>query len=87
MEGYNNILLNGLKMPIPKKSSVKSLIERFFDLRCEFLVSINSKPIPDNKFETHMVRENDILQIVGYSKYCYKLNKRTFLKGDKEKEK
>lgn len=85
MEGYDNILLNGLKIPVPKKSSIKKLIERFFDLRCEFLVSINSKPIPTNKYATRLVKENDILQIASYSKYCYKLHKRTIFKEEHKK--
>ena len=79
---FTNITINGLKVPVPEKSKVKDIIEKFFDLRCEFLVSINSKPIPENKFESRLIRENDNLQIVTYSKYCYKLQKRTIFKPE-----
>lgn len=86
---YKNVVINGLKMPLPARSSIKDVIQKFFDLRCEFLVSINSKAIPVHKFETIRIKENDNLQVVTYSKYCYKLHKRTIFKKEtleKEKE-
>lgn len=84
---YTNVTINGLKMPIPEKSTIKDIIEKFFDLRCEFLVSKNSKPIPTCRYQICRVKENDILQIVTYSKYCYKLSKRTIIKKEKKKGK
>lgn len=81
---FKNITINGLKVPVPEKSTVKDVIEKFFDLRCEFLVSVNSKPLPESKYMTRTIRENDILQIVTYSKYCYKLQKRTIFKPEKD---
>ena len=83
---FTNITINGLKVPIPEKSKVKDIIEKFFDLRCEFLVSINSKPIPTSKFDSKLIKENDNLQVVTYSKYCYKLQKRTIFKPDSKME-
>lgn len=83
--GYKNITINGLKVPIPEKSTIKDVIEKFFDLRCEFLVNLNSKPLPERNYMTRTIRKNDILQIVTYSKYCYKLQKRTIFKPSDEK--
>lgn len=80
---YNNVIINGLRMPIPEKSTIKDIIEKFFDLRCEFLVNKNSRPIPNHRYQICRVKENDILQIVSYSKYCYKLSKRTIIKEGK----
>ncbi len=82
---YTNVTVNGLKMPIAEKSTIKDIIEKFFDLRCEFLVSKNSKPIPNHRYQICRVKENDVLQIVTYSKHCYKLNKRTIIKEQKRK--
>lgn len=81
---YKNITINGLKVPVPEKSTVKDVIVRFFDLRCEFLVSVNSKPFPASKYATRTIKENDILQVVTYSKCCYKLSKRTIFKPEKD---
>lgn len=82
---YKNITLNGLKIPVDDKYSVMDLIERFFDLRCEFLVKKNSRTIPSHKFSNSKIKENDILQVITYSKYCYKLHKRTIFKADNNK--
>lgn len=79
---YTNIMVNGLKMPIEEKSTIKDLITKFFDLRCEFLVSKNSKPIPSHRYQLCRIRENDILQVVTYSKQCYKIHKRTIFKPE-----
>ena len=81
---YANVTVNGLKMPIPEKSTVKDIISKFFDLRCEFLVSRNSKPIPSHRYQLCRIKENDILQIITYSKHCYQLHKRTIFKPEKE---
>lgn len=75
-------ILNGLKIPVDEKTTIKEVIDKFFDTRCEFLVSKNSKPIPANKYATCKIKENDILQVVTYSKYCYKLQKRTIFKPE-----
>lgn len=75
-------ILNGLKIPVNEKTTINDVIEKFFDLRCEFLVSKNSKPIPANRYNTCKIKENDILQVVTYSKYCYKLHKRTIFKQE-----
>lgn len=75
-------ILNGLKIPVDEKTTIKDVIEKFFDSRCEFLVSKNSKPIPVNRYHTCKIKENDILQVVTYSKYCYKLHKRTIFKQE-----
>lgn len=82
--GYKNITINGLKAPVSEKSTVKDVIDKFFDSRCEFLVNVNSKPLPESKYMTRTIRENDILQVVTYSKYCYKLQKRTIFKPEKD---
>lgn len=84
---YKNITLNGLKIPLPEKSRIKDVIEKFFDSRCEFLVSINSKPIPNNKLESFSIKENDKIQIITYCKKCYKLNKRSFFKTENNNDK
>lgn len=77
-------IVNGLKMPLPENSTVKDIIEKFFDLRCEFLVSRNSKPVPSHRYQLCRVKENDILQVVTYSKFCPKIHKRTiFNEGEK----
>lgn len=81
---YTNITVNGLKMPIEEKSTVKDVIEKFFDLRCEFLVSKNSKSIPVHRYQMCRVKENDILQIVTYCKQCYQIRKRTIFKPEGE---
>lgn len=79
---YKNITLNGLKMPIPEKSKVKDVIDKFFDSRCEFLVSVNAKPLPNNKYDSLTIKENDRIQVVTYCKRCYKLQKRTIFKPE-----
>lgn len=79
-------ILNGLKIPVDEKTTIKDVIDKFFDSRCEFLVSKNFKPIPANKYSTCKIKENDILQVVTYSKYCYKLQKRTIFKPEKSQE-
>lgn len=79
---YTNVTVNGLKMPIEEKSTVKDVIEKFFDLRCEFLVSRNSKPIPSHRYQLCRIKENDILQVITYSKHCYKIHKRTIFKPE-----
>lgn len=79
-------ILNGLKIPVDEKTTIKDVIEKFFDSRCEFLVSKNSKPIPANKYGTCKIKENDILQVVTYSKYCYKLQQRTIFKPENSSE-
>lgn len=75
-------IVNGLKMPLPENSTVKDVIEKFFDLRCEFLVSRNSKPVPSHRYQLCRVKENDILQVITYSKHCYKIHKRTIFKPE-----
>lgn len=86
MKELNNIFVNGLKFPVQKKSTIKNIIEKLFDLRCEFLISINSKAIPYSEYESYILKENDNLQIVTYSKCCYKLHKRTIFKPEAEKK-
>lgn len=81
---YTNITVNGLKMPIEEKSTIKDLIEKFFDLRCEFLISRNSKPIAPHRYQVCKIKENDILQVITYSKTCYRLHKRTIFKPGQE---
>lgn len=75
-------IVNGLKIPLAGSLTLKDIIEKFFDLRCEILVSRNSKPVPPNKYNICKIKENDILQIVTYSKYCYKIHKRTIFKPE-----
>lgn len=82
---YKNITLNGLKIPVDEKYNVMDLIERFFDLRCEFLVKKNLRVIPSHKFSHSKIKENDILQVVTYSKYYYQIQKRTIFKADDKK--
>lgn len=84
---YTNIMVNGLKLPIEEKSTVKDLIEKFFDLRCEFLVSRNSKPIPPHRYTSCRIKESDILQVITYSKHCYKMRKRTIFKPSTQNDK
>lgn len=73
-------IVNGLKIPLGEISTVKDLIEKFFDLRCEILVSRNTKPIPSHRYSTCKVKENDILQIITYCEKCYKIRKRNIFK-------
>lgn len=75
-------IVNGLKIPLPENSTVKDIIGKFFDLRCEILVSRNSKPVPAHRYQLCRVKENDILQVVTYSKNCYKLHQRTIFKRE-----
>lgn len=78
-------MINGLKIPLGESQTIKDLIEKFFDRRCEILVSKNSKPIPPHKYAICKIKENDILQIVTYCKDCYRIRKRTILKpNDRE---
>lgn len=84
---YTNVTLNGLRMPIKEKSTLRDVIENYFDLRCEFLVSRNSKQIPSDKYNACRIKENDILQVVSYSKCCYKIHKRTVFKQGTQKHK
>ena len=77
-----NIFVNGLKIPFPKKSSVKNIIEKFFNIESEFLVCVNSKSLPRNNFDSFFIKENDQLQIVSYSQQCYKPHKRTIFRKD-----
>lgn len=79
---YKNITLNGLKLPLNEELKIKDVIEKFFDSRCEFLVSINSKPVANNKFESLKIKDNDRIQVVTYCKNCYKLHKRTIFKPE-----
>lgn len=81
---YTNITINGLKVPVKAKSTIKNVIESFFDLRCEILVSRNSKPVPPSKYSLSKVKENDVLQIITYSEQCYKIKKRTIFKKGNE---
>ena len=74
--------INGLKVPVQENSTIKDIIEKFFDLRCEFLVSRNSKPVPSHRYQLCRVKENDILQVITYSKHCYKIHKRTIFKPE-----
>lgn len=79
-------IVNGLKIPLgEEKLTVKDIIEKFFDLRCEFLVSRNSKPVPSHRYQLCRVKENDILQVITYSKYCYKIHKRTIFRPEQNK--
>ena len=80
--GYNNIVINGLKMPIAEKTTVKDIIAKFFDLRCGFLVTKNTKPIASHRYQLCRIKENDNLQIVTYSKNCYKPHKRTIFRSE-----
>jgi len=82
--GYKNIILNSLKMPVSDTATINDIIAKFFDLRCEFLVTRNAKSIPSNKYELCRVKENDILQVVTYSKDCYKIHKRTIFRPEKQ---
>lgn len=77
-------MVNGLKIPISEYSTIKDIIERFFDLRCEFLVSRNSKPVPSHRYQCCRIKENDILQVVSYSEHCHKIHKRSIFKPEKE---
>ena len=77
--------INGLKVPVQENSTIKDIIEKFFDLRCEFLVSRNSKPVPSHRYQLCRVKENDILQVVTYSQQCYKIHKRTIFRPETEK--
>lgn len=77
-------IVNGLKIPLGESLTIKDIIEKFFDLRCEFLVSRNSKPVPSHRYQLCRVKENDILQVVTYSKFCPKIHKRTIFKGVNE---
>lgn len=84
---YKNITINGLKILMPEKSKIEDIIEKFFDLRCEFLVSINSKCLPQDKYKIIEIKENDKIQIITYCKKCYKLNKRSFFKTENNNDK
>lgn len=77
-------IVNGLKMPVPENSTVKDIIEKFFDLRCEFLVSRNSKPVPSHRYQLCRIKENDILQVITYSKHCSQIHKRTIFKPQED---
>jgi len=79
---YKNIVINGLKMPVVEGSTITDLITKMFDLRCEFLVSRNSKPVPSHRYQLCRVKENDNLQIVTYSKHCYQIHKRTIFRPE-----
>lgn len=82
---YTNITVNGLRMPIPEQSTVKDIIVKFFDLRCEFLVNRNSKPVQSHRYPLCRVKENDNFQIITYSKNCYRIHKRSIFKPGTEK--
>lgn len=77
-------IVNGLKMPLPENYTIKDIIEKFFDLRCEFLVSRNSKPIPSHRYQLCRIKENDILQIVTYSKRHYHIQTHTIFKKEQD---
>ena len=79
---YKNIILNSLKMPVADTTTINDIIAKFFDIRCEFLVTRNAKPIPGNKYQLCRIRENDILQVVTYSKECYEIHKRTIFRPE-----
>lgn len=79
---YTNITVNGLKMPISKNSTIEDLLEKFFDMRCEFIVKRNSKAVAEQVFRQCKIKENDILQVVAYSKFYYKIQKRTIFKSE-----
>jgi len=80
--GYKHITINGLKMPIAEQSTIKDIIAKFFDIRCEFLVNRNSRPVQSHRYQLCRVRENDNLQIVTYSKDSYKIHKRTIFRPE-----
>ena len=80
--GYKHITINGLKIPIPEQSTIKDIIAKFFDIRCEFLVNRNSRPVQSHRYQLCRVRENDNLQIVTYSKDSYKIHKRTIFRPE-----
>jgi len=79
---YKNIILNSLKMPVADTATINDIIAKFFDLRCEFLVTRNAKPIPSNQYQLCRVKENDNFQIVTYSKHCYRPHKRTIFRPE-----
>lgn len=79
-----NIFLNGLKMLIPEKSSVKDILERFFNPHCEFLVCANSKALPNKNFSKFFIKENDCFQIITYSKQAHNLYQSYISKTDNE---
>lgn len=82
---FKNIVVNGLKMPIAEESTIKDIITKFFDLRSEFLVTRNAKPIPNHRYQLCRVKENDNLQIVSYSKYPHQLHKRSIFRLETER--
>ena len=85
-----NITVNGLRVPIPEKSTIKDVIEKFFDIRgalgrdadFELLVSRNSKPVASHRYAICRVKENDILQVISYSKQSYRIHKRMIFKPE-----
>lgn len=79
---YTNITINGLKMPIEEKFTIADLIKKFFDLRCETLVVRNSQPVPTNKYQTCKIRENDTLQVLTYSTYYAKTQRRIIFRPE-----
>lgn len=77
-------IVNGLKIPILENQTINDVIEKFFDMRCEFIVNKNSKPIPSHRYRLCRVKENDIIQIISYSKNNYKINKRTIFRSEQD---
>lgn len=75
-------IINGLKIPLGESLTVKDLIEKFFDLKCEILVNRNKKPVPSHKYSTCKIKENDVLQIITYCKDCCKIRKKTIFKQE-----
>jgi len=71
-----NININGLRVSAEEKPTIKNIIEKFFDSRCECLVSLNSKPILKPRHQICRVKENDILQVITYCKNCQKIKQR-----------
>ncbi len=82
-----NIFINKIKVTLPQGATLKDIMNKFFKARCEFIININSEPLKNNKFETVILKENDNLQIIAYSRHSYSPEKIITFKEEKEKTK
>ena len=82
-----NISVNEININLPENSTLKDIMDKFFRARCEFIININSESVQSNKFETILLKENDKLQIIAYSRHSYSQQRRTIFKEEKEETK
>ena len=79
---FINVFINGIKIPLAAKSTIKDIIRKFFSIEAEFIVCVNSKTIPYPEFNTYFLQNNDDLKVITYSEHSYKPNKRTIFKNE-----